>query len=341
MIAAAIRRIVDGESLGRAEMYELFGEVMDGRATEVQKAVLLIALRMKRETPDEITGAAMAMRARVTPLGIDADTVIDTCGTGGDGRGTFNISTLAAVVAAAAGALVAKHGNRAVSSACGSADLLRHLGANIDLNAAQTTDVLKRVGMAFLFAPRLHPAMGAVVAVRRELGMRTIFNVLGPLTNPAFARRQVMGVYTVGLVETVAEVLRNLGAVHAMVVHSRDGLDEISVSAPTVVCELRDGVLRTYEVTPEQIGLTTHDPEELRGGDAAVNAGIAERILNGEKGARRDIVLANAAAALYVGGLVVSIREGVELAASVIDSGEARRKLESLIAATNAVGSGL
>lgn len=341
MIAAAIRRIVEGESLGREEMYELFGEVMDGRATEVQKAVLLIALRMKGETPDEITGAAMAMRARVTPLGIDSDTVIDTCGTGGDGRGTFNISTLAAVVAAAAGALVAKHGNRAVSSACGSADLLRHLGANIDLDAGQTTDVLKRVGMAFLFAPRLHPAMGAVVAVRRELGMRTIFNVLGPLTNPAFARRQVMGVYTAGLVETVAEVLRNLGAVHSMVVHSRDGLDEISVSAPTVVCELRDGVLRTYEVTPEEIGLTTHDPEELRGGDAAVNAGIAGRILSGEKGARRDIVLANAAAALYVGELVASIREGVQLAASVIDSGEARRKLESLIAATNAVGSGL
>ena len=341
MIAAAIRRIVEGESLGREEMYALFGEVMDGHATEVQKAALLIALRMKRETPDEITGAAMAMRARVTPLSVDADTVIDTCGTGGDGRGTFNISTLAAVVAAAAGALVAKHGNRAVSSACGSADLLRQLGANIDLDAAQTTDVLKRVGMAFLFAPRLHPAMGALVAVRRELGIRTIFNVLGPLTNPAFARRQVMGVYSAGLVETVAEVLRNLGAVHALAVHSRDGLDEISVCAPTLVCELRDGALRTYELTPAEIGLEIHDPEELRGGDAAANAEIAGRILGGEKGARRDIVLANAAAALYVGGLAASIRDGVELAASVIESGEARRKLESLIAATNAVGRGL
>jgi anthranilate phosphoribosyltransferase len=341
MIAQHIRRIVEGESLGREEMYALFGEVMDGRATEVQKAALLIALRMKRETPDEITGAAMAMRARVTPLGIDSDTVIDTCGTGGDGRGTFNISTLAAVVAAAAGALVAKHGNRAGSSACGSADLLRHLGANIDLDAAQTTEVLTRVGMAFLFAPRLHPAMGAVGAVRRELGMRTIFNVLGPLTNPAFARRQVMGVYTRGLVEVVAEVLRNLGAVHAMVVHSHDGLDEISVSAPTVICELRNGTLRTFEITPEELGLARHDPEELRGGDAAMNAGIAAGILAGEKSAGRDIVLANAAAALYVGGLVATMREGVQLAASVIDSGEARRKLESLIAATNAVGSGL
>jgi anthranilate phosphoribosyltransferase len=340
MIAAAIRRIVDGESLGRDEMFALFGEVMDGHATEVQKTALLVALRMKRETPDEITGAAMAMRARVTPLGVDADTVIDTCGTGGDGRGTFNISTLAAVVAAAAGALVAKHGNRAVSSACGSADLLRHLGANIDLDAAQTTDVLQRVGMAFLFAPRLHPAMGAVVAVRRELGMRTIFNVLGPLTNPAFARRQVMGVYSPALVEVVAEVLKNLGAIHAMVVHSRDGLDEISVSAPTVVCELRDRTLRTYELTPEEIGLRRHDLEELRGGDAAANAEISRQILAGEQSAGRDIVLANAGAALYVGGLVASIRQGVELAASVVDSGAARRKLESLIAATNAVGSG-
>jgi anthranilate phosphoribosyltransferase len=340
MIAAAIRRIVEGQSLGRDEMFAIFGEVMDGQATEVQKTALLVALRMKRETPDEITGAAMAMRARVTPLGVDADTVIDTCGTGGDGRGTFNISTLAAVVAAAAGALVAKHGNRAVSSACGSADLLRHLGANIDLDAGQTTAVLQRVGMAFLFAPRLHPAMGAVVAVRRELGMRTIFNVLGPLTNPAFARRQVMGVYSLGLVEVVAEVLRNLGAIHAMVVHSRDGLDEISVSAPTVVCELRDGALRSYELTPEEIGLQRHDLEELRGGDAAANGEISRQILAGDKGAGRDIVLANAAAALYVGGLVASIREGVALAGSVVDSGEARQKLESLIAATNSVGSG-
>jgi anthranilate phosphoribosyltransferase len=338
MIANAIKRIADGQHLQRQEMYEVFGQVMDGQASDVQKSALLIALRMKGETPDEITGAAMAMRERVTPLDVDRTTLVDTCGTGGDGRGTFNISTLAALVAAGAGANVAKHGNRAVSSSCGSADLLSALGVNIDLDAARMSAVLRGAGISFLFAPKLHPAMSAVAAVRRELGLRTIFNVLGPLTNPAFARRQVLGVYAMRLVSVVAEVLAALGAEHALVVHSHDGLDEISVSAPTYVCEVRDGTVRAYELTPEEIGVGRHDIEELAGGDAAANAAIAHAILGGADGARHDVVIANAGAALYVAGLAPTIRDGVQMAKESITSGRAAAKLQELVAATNELG---
>ncbi len=337
-IAAAIRRVVDGHHLDRAEMHEIFGEMMDGKATDVQKSALLVALRMKGETPDEITGAALAMRERVTPLAIERDGLVDTCGTGGDGRGTFNISTIAAIVAAAAGANVAKHGNRAVSSACGSADLLSALGVVIDLDAAQMSEVLRRTGIAFLFAPKLHPAMGAVASVRRELGVRTIFNVLGPLTNPAFARRQVLGVYAPHLVDVVARVLHALGAEHALVVHSHDGLDEISVSAPTRVAEVRNGEIHTYEITPGDVGVTTHDLESVLGGDTAENARIATVVLEGEGGARRDIVIANAGAALYVAGQAATIREGVEKAWQAIASGAAKAKLEELVTVTREVG---
>lgn len=331
MIDQAIKRAVEGRHLERDEMHTVFAEVMDGKATDVQKSALLIALRMKGETVDEITGAAMAMRERVTPLDVDRDGLVDTCGTGGDGRGTFNISTVAAIVAAAAGANVAKHGNRAVSSACGSADVLSALGVNIDLDAPRMAAVLRRAGIAFLFAPKLHPAMSAVAAVRRELGVRTIFNVLGPLTNPAFARRQVLGVFAERLVETVARVLASLGAEHALVVHSRDGLDEISVSAPTRVCEVRGGEVRSYEITPEELGVPVYDIEELAGGDAKTNADIARRVLEGEHGARRDVVTANAGAALYVAGLAPSIREGIALANAAIERGAAREKLQQLI----------
>jgi len=339
MIAAAIKRAVDGQNLGRDEMYEVFGQVMDGRTSDVQKSALLIALRMKGETADEITGAAMAMRERVTPIEADRANLIDTCGTGGDGRGTFNVSTIAALVAAGAGANVAKHGNRAVSSSCGSADLLAALGVQIDLDAKRMSDVLRRAGIAFLFAPKLHPAMSAVASVRKELGVRTIFNVLGPLTNPAFAKRQVLGVFAERLVETVARVLAALGAEHALVVHSRDGLDEISVSAPTRVCEVRGGEVRSYDITPEEIGVRTHDLGELAGGDAKQNALIARDILSGANGARRDVVAANAGAALYVAGLATSIRDGVRLAHESLASGAAMRKLEELIAITNEVQS--
>ena len=337
MIADAIKRTVDGRHLGRDEMHELFGQVMDGKASDVQKSAFLIALRMKGETAEEITGAALAMRERVTPLDVDRTNLVDTCGTGGDNRGTFNISTVAAIVAAAAGANVAKHGNRAVSSACGSADVLAALGVNIDLDAPRMAQVLRRAGIAFLFAPKLHPAMSAVASVRKELGVRTIFNVLGPLTNPAFARRQVLGVYAERLVETVARVLAALGAEHALVVHSRDGLDEISVSAPTRVCEVRGGEVRSYEITPEEVGVRTHDIEELAGGDANANAEIARRILAGENGARRDVIAANAGAALYVAGLAASIREGVILAGDALASGAARAKLQELVEASHEV----
>jgi anthranilate phosphoribosyltransferase len=341
MIANAIKRAVDGQHLGREEMFEIFGQVMDGKTSDVQKSAFLIALRMKGETADEITGAALAMRGRVTPLDLGADdirrTLVDTCGTGGDGRGTFNISTIAALVAAGAGANVAKHGNRAVSSSCGSADLLGALGVNLDLDATHMSAVLRRAGIAFLFAPKLHPAMSAVAGVRRELGVRTIFNVLGPLTNPAFAKRQVLGVYTDRLVETVARVLAALGAEHALVVHSRDGLDEISVSAPTHVCEVRGGEVRSYELTPEELGLRTHAIEELAGGNIGENAAIARAVLEGTSGARHDVVIANAGAALYVAGLAPSIRDGVELAHDAIVSGSARAKLQELVDATQEV----
>jgi len=331
MIAEAIKKVVSGQDLERDAMHDVFGSVMDGKASDVQKSAFLIALRMKGETADEITGAAMAMRERVTPLTTDGANVIDTCGTGGDGRGTFNISTIAAIVAAGAGAMVAKHGNRAVSSSCGSADLLMELGVAIDLDAPRMSEVLRRTGISFLFAPKLHPAMGAVAAVRRELGVRTIFNVLGPLTNPAFARRQVLGVYSDHLVELLARVLLALGTEHAMVVHSRDGLDEISVSEPTHVCEVCYGDIRSFELTPEEIGMRRHPIEAIAGGDTRENARIARSVLAGEEGARADIVAANAGAALYVAGVVATIRDGVALAQEAIRSGRAMQKLESLI----------
>ncbi|PYQ61858.1 MAG: anthranilate phosphoribosyltransferase [Acidobacteria bacterium] len=337
MIAEAIKKIVNGEHLGRDAMHDVFGYVMDGKASDVQKSAFLIALRMNGETADEITGAAMAMRERVTPLTTNGANVIDTCGTGGDGRGTFNISTVAAIVAAAAGAMVAKHGNRAVSSSCGSADLLSELGVAIDLDAARMSEVLRRTGISFLFAPKLHPAMGAVAAVRRELGVRTIFNVLGPLTNPAFARRQVLGVYSDHLVETLARVLLALGAEHAVVVHSRDGLDEISISAPTHVCEVCYGEIRSYEMTPEEIGMRRQPIETIAGGDAKENARIARSILAGDEGPRADIVAANAGAALYVAGVVPTIRDGVVSAQEALRSGRARQKLENLISVSREV----
>jgi anthranilate phosphoribosyltransferase len=332
MIAEAIKKLVDRHNLQREEMFAVFGEVMDGKASDVQKSAFLIALRMKGETAEEITGAAMAMRERVTRLNVDGAEVIDTCGTGGDGRGTFNISTLAAIVAAGAGAMVAKHGNRAVSSSCGSADLLMELGVAVDLDAARMSEVLRRTGISFLFAPKLHPAMGAVMGVRRELGVRTIFNVLGPLTNPAFARRQVLGVYADHLVELLARVLLALGAEHALVVHSSDGLDEISISAATHVCEVRNGSIRTFDLTPEEMGIRRQPIEGIAGGDARENARIARAVLAGEDGAQPDIVAANAGAALYVAGLVSHIRDGVALARQAMHSGRAAEKLAQLVA---------
>lgn len=338
MIAEAIKRVSSGSSLSREEVRKVFGEIMDGRASDVQKAALLIGLRMKGETADEITGAAMAMRERVTPLRIEAEGLVDTCGTGGDGKGTINVSTIAAIVVAGAGGRVAKHGNRAVSSSCGSADVLEALGVCIDLDAEQMTRVFDRIGIAFLFAPRLHPAMASVGAVRKELGVRTIFNVLGPLTNPAFARRQVLGVFSPELVETVGETLAALGSERALVVHGRDGLDEISLSAPTLVAEVEDGRVRCYEITPAELGCESVDPEAVLGGDASTNAAIARRILAGEHGPARDLIVVNAGAAIYTAGLRDSIREGIDAACEAIDSGAAARKLDEMIEVTRQEG---
>jgi anthranilate phosphoribosyltransferase len=335
VIEAAIKKLVDRQDLSRAEVTAVFGEMMDGKASDIHKTAFLVALRMKGEKPEEITGAVMALRQRVIPLDVDADSVIDTCGTGGDARGTFNISTVSAIVAAAAGIHVAKHGNRAVSSSCGSADLLSALGVRIDLEPARTAVVLKQVGIAFLFAPKLHPAMAAVAGVRRELGVRTIFNLIGPLANPAFARRQVMGVYSPLLIDTVGQVLIDLGSEHALVVHSRDGMDEISISAPTEVCEVRGGVMKRYDLTPEQIGVSPAALHEIQGGSAEVNARIAREVLDGKPGAPLEVVIANAGAAMYVGGGAKSIREGATRVREVIRSGAAKRKLEELVSATN------
>jgi len=334
MIAESIRKLTERCDLSRDETRATFAELMDGSASEVQKSAFLIALRMKGETVEEITGAAQAMRERVSPLDVEQDNLIDTCGTGGDGCRTFNISTTAALVAAAAGARVAKHGNRAVSSSCGSADVLIALGVNVELTPQEVSAVLREVGIAFLFAPRFHPATGAVAPVRKELGVRTIFNLLGPLTNPAFARRQLVGVYARPLVPVVAQVLRALGVKHALVVHSDDGMDEISISAPTEVCELKGESIQMYRLTPEQLGFRSAALDTLAGGSAQINAAITRSVLSGQRGPARDIVLANAGAAIYVSGVSDSVEEGITAARAAIDNGRAMSKLEQLIEAT-------
>jgi anthranilate phosphoribosyltransferase len=326
----AVGRVVAGHDLGREETEELFGLLMDGGLSDPLKAALLVALRMKVETPAEIAGAAAAMRRRVIAIPHRREGVVDTCGTGGDGRGTFNISTAAALVAAAAGVPVAKHGNRSVSSRSGSADVLAALGVAIEVEPETAAAALDQVGIAFLFAPRLHPAMREVMPVRRELGMRTIFNVLGPLTNPAGARRQVMGVYARELVERLARVLADLGAEHALVVHGEDGLDEITTTGQTWVAEVRDGEVRLAVVEPEALGLPRARLAELAGGTPEENAATMERVLGGERGAIADVVAANAGAALYVAGRVAALAEGVAAAREVLASGAGAAKLDEL-----------
>jgi anthranilate phosphoribosyltransferase len=328
-VRAALTRLTAGESLSREETEDLFGQLMDGLVTETMKAALLIALRMKGEAVAEITGAAAAMRSRSIPIPHRTAELVDTCGTGGDGRGTFNISTAAALTAAAAGAPIAKHGNRSVSSRSGSADVLAALGVKIEVDAETTGRTLDAVGIAFLFAPLLHPAMREVMPVRRELGLRTIFNLLGPLTNPAGARRQVMGVYAESLVEPIGHVLRDLGAEHALVVHG-DGLDEITTTGRTRVAEVRGGEVRMLDLEPERFGLRRARQEELAGGTPEENAAAARRVFGGEAGPLADITALNAGAALYVGGLAPTLEEGVERARRTLASGAAARKLEEL-----------
>jgi anthranilate phosphoribosyltransferase len=325
-----LRRVVAGETLTRPETEELFGALMDGMVSETIKSALLVALRMKGEAVPEISGAAAAMRRRSLPIPHASRDVVDTCGTGGDGRGTFNISTAAALVAAAGGAPVAKHGNRSVSSRSGSADVLSALGVRIEIDPATAGRALDTVGITFLFAPLLHPAMREVMPVRRELGMRTIFNVLGPLTNPAGARRQLMGVYAESLVEPIAHVLLDLGAEHAMVVHGSDGLDEITTTGSTLVSEVRDGRVRTYTVEPERFGLARVRLEDLAGGGPEDNAERMHRVLQGEPGPLGEVTALNAGAALYVAGIARSLEEGVEAARAILASGSGERKLDEL-----------
>lgn len=328
--AHLLQRLLDRDDLSRAEMAALFGRIMDGELAESQIGALLMALAMKGETPDEIAGAVEAMRARVRGVPHAIADVIDTCGTGGDGRGTFNISTAAAFVAAAAGATVAKHGNRAVSSRSGSSDLLVALGLPIEVVPETCGRQLETIGLAFLFAPAHHPATRAVVPVRRALGVRTIFNLLGPLTNPAAARRQLVGVYARDRVEPVARVLAALGCEHALVVHGDDGLDEITTTTVTHIAEVQRGQVATYELAPESAGIRRTAPESLAGGSPEENAERLLALLQGESGPLGDIVALNAGAALYVAGKVASIAEGVEEARAVLASSAAHAKLQEL-----------
>lgn len=326
----AIARAVAGHDLSVEEAKHVMDIIMSGGATEAQIGAWMTALRMKGETVEEITGCALAMRAHAHRIHPRASVLVDTCGTGGDGSGTFNISTAAAFVVAGAGVPVAKHGNRSVSSRCGSADVLEALGVEADVPPEEVERSIESIGIGFLFAPRFHQAMRYAVGPRREVAIRTIFNVLGPLTNPAGATAQVVGVYSPDLTEPMAEVLGRLGVKSALVVHGLDGLDEISLSAPTRVSHLQDGTVRTYTVHPEDAGLRPVAREALAGGNAATNAQIIEGIFQGEGGPRRDVVLLNAAAALTAAEAAADLKEGVALARDVIDSGKAGRILEQL-----------
>ncbi len=338
MLSEAIRTVEARENLTGREAQAAMEELLSGRASDAQIVSLLAALRAKGETVDELVGFATAMRRHALPI-FDSGrrpsgTLVDTCGTGGDAKGTFNISTAAAFVVAGAGARVAKHGNRSFSSRCGSADALEALGVNLAVPLERIGAVIEQVGIAFLFAPAVHTAMKHAAAARRQLGGRTVFNLLGPLTNPAGASAQVLGVFAAGLTELLASALGELGVERAYVVHGADGLDEISLSGETHVAEARDGRVRSYRVAPEDFGLARAPLAALAGGDAAENARIIRRVLQGEPGPRRDIVLANAAAALVAAGLAAGFLEGARLAAQAIDSGGARTKLDQLIAFT-------
>jgi anthranilate phosphoribosyltransferase len=328
--------IAGGRQLTEEEIFDGLDRMTEGEATPAQMGAFLMGLRMRGETVDELTGAARLLRTRMLPVSAPADAV-DIVGTGGDGLKTYNVSTCAALVAAGAGLVIAKHGNRSVSSLSGASDVLTALGVKIDLNPAQIADVIEKTGVAFLWAPMHHPAMKVWAPVRSELGLRTLFNLMGPICNPANVKRQVVGVFAAQWVEPIAEVLAKLGSRHAWVVHGRDGLDELSTTGPTLVAELKDGAVSTFEVTPEDAGLARASLDALKGGDAAVNAAALRDVLDGVAGAYRDIVLLNAGAALVVGGKADDLRAGVALAAKSIDSGAARAALERLIAASRAV----
>ncbi|GBG13926.1 anthranilate phosphoribosyltransferase [Novimethylophilus kurashikiensis] len=331
----ALHLLLDRKDLSHTEMLDVMRQIMGGELTNSQIAGILIALRMKGETVDEIAAAAEVMRELSTKVHVGAsEHLIDTCGTGGDGIQTFNISTVSAFVAAAAGAKVAKHGGRSVSSTCGSADVLESLGVNVNLTPAQVAQCVDEIGIGFMFAPNHHSAMKHAAPVRRELGVRTLFNLLGPLTNPAGARNQVMGVFDCALTGKLAHVLQQLGSHHVMVVHGADGMDEISFSGDTYVAELKDGEVREYVLNPQQFGISLSAQESIRVKDAEDSKRMVLSVLGGSTGPARDIVLLNAGAAIYVAGCADDLAHGIQSAAEVLDSGTAASKLDQLIALT-------
>jgi len=332
MMQTTLARLLDGHDLTRKEAREAMNTIMSGEATPAQIGGFLVALRLKGETADEIAGCAEAMRAHVLAVRPRREDLVDTAGTGGDGGRTFNISTAAALVAAAAGAGVAKHGNRAVSSNSGSADVLEALGFNLELPAERIAESIDTLGFGFLFAPTHHPAMKHAAPVRKELAARTVFNVLGPLTNPAGARAQVVGVYSPDLVKTLAEVLATLGARRAFVVHGAGGIDELSPAGANLVCEVVEGGVREREIDPLELGIARCAPEELRGGSPEQNATAIRDVFAGGGGGRRDAILLNAAGAIAAGGHAEDLREGLELARQAVESGAAAERLEALIA---------
>ena len=331
MMQYAIDKVIRKQHLTEGEMMEVMSTIMEGKATSSQIGGLLTALRMKGETVEEITGCAKVMRDKALRVDIDKAYAIDTCGTGGDKGNTFNISTVVAFVAAAAGVTVVKHGNRSISSRCGSADVLEHLGVNIDLTPEKVQESVEKLNIGFMFAPNFHQAMKYAVAPRQELGIRTIFNVLGPLTNPAKVQGQVLGVYDESLTEVIADVLRGLGSDRGLVVHGLDGLDEITITTKTKVSELKDGEISTYYVDPQRFNLPLASREEIVGGGPKENSEIMLSILRGERGAKRNMVLMNAGAAIYVGKQADSLEEGIDKAREVIDMGFALAKLNQFI----------
>ena len=335
MIQESLRSLIAKKDLDEEEMAALVGEIMSGRTTDAQIGAIMAALATKGETFVELVGAARAMRRKAARIQTNADIVVDTVGTGGDNSGTFNISTTAAFVVAGCGVTVAKHGNRSISSKCGSADVLEALGVNLEAGPEVVEEAIRQIGIGFLFAPLFHGAMRHAAKARKELGVRSIFNMLGPLTNPAGANCQLIGVYAPELTEMFARALQRLGSRRAFVVHGHEGLDEISVCAPTRVSELNDGLIRTYDITPEQLLGRTADQSDMAGGAPPENAEITSKILAGEKGPRRDVVLVNAGAALVAAGAAVDFRSGIELAEASIDEGRAKEKLEAYVRFTN------
>ena len=330
MIKEAIAKKIEGNNLTENEAYQVMLEIMEGRATDAQIGGFLVALRRWNATVEEVVAFTRVMREKATRIPAPEGPILDTCGTGGDSSGTFNISTVTAFIAAGAGVTVAKHGNRSVSSTCGSADLLKELGIQIELEPESLGRCLKEIGIAFLFAPLLHGAMKYAIGPRRELGVRTVFNVLGPMTNPAGANRQLMGVYSPTLVEMCGKVLSELGSEHVITVYGSDGLDEITTTGSTMIFEVKNGQSKTYEINPEDYGIARAYPEELKCGSPAESADIFLSLLSGEKGPKRDAVLLNGAFAIYAGGMAENPGEGIEKARESIDSGAALEKFNSL-----------